>query len=256
MSDTDAYNLVTKGFALVREENGGTAGKFDEMDTLGRLFYDKSEVDDFMKTEDGERMTAEGWKIVPIGEGYTYGSPQTKWTIVEDQDPPFEPGDKVTSLNYDKGEYVPVKVLKNGKLKNAHSDWYFSEYIIGPEKTTDENGDTYYNIEGLKDQTKTTGFLVGDYGTEYPIYVNEKYLTSAAFDTGGYTGSWDSSGRLAMLHQKEIVLNAHDTENFLAAVNIVRDIASAIDLRAVAYEYELARMGYVNAIGGASQTLQ
>jgi hypothetical protein len=28
------------------------------------------------------------------------------------------------------------------------------------------------------------------------------------YDTGGYTGSWDSSGRLAMLHQKEIVLNA------------------------------------------------
>jgi hypothetical protein len=35
------------------------------------------------------------------------------------------------------------------------------------------------------------------------------------FDTGGYTGEWDSSGRLAVLHQKEIVLNAHDTENFL-----------------------------------------
>jgi hypothetical protein len=54
------------------------------------------------------------------------------------------------------------------------------------------------------------------------------------FDTGGYTGEWDSSGRLAMLHQKEIVLNAHDTENFLSAINIVRDIASMIDLRAAA----------------------
>ena len=45
------------------------------------------------------------------------------------------------------------------------------------------------------------------------------------FDTGGYTGSWGPDGRLAMLHQKEIILNAHDTENFLKAVNIVRDIS-------------------------------
>lgn len=61
-----------------------------------------------------------------------------------------------------------------------------------------------------------------------------KYTSLWGFDTGGYTGSWDSSGRLAVLHQKEIVLNAHDTENFLAAVNIVRDIASKIDLKAAA----------------------
>ena len=77
-----------------------------------------------------------------------------------------------------------------------------------------------------------------------------------SFDTGGYTGEWDSSGRLAMLHQKEIVLNAHDTENFLAAVNIVRDIASAIDLRAAAYEHQLSSMAYAYSAGGAPQMLQ
>ena len=55
-----------------------------------------------------------------------------------------------------------------------------------------------------------------------------------SFDTGGYTGTWDSSGRLAMLHQKEIVLNAHDTENFLAGIEILRDITKVIDLQATA----------------------
>lgn len=45
-----------------------------------------------------------------------------------------------------------------------------------------------------------------------------------AFDTGGYTGEWGSEGRWAMLHQKEIVLNAHDTENFLSAINILREM--------------------------------
>ena len=58
------------------------------------------------------------------------------------------------------------------------------------------------------------------------------------FDTGGYTGSWDSSGRLAVLHQKEIVLNAHDTENFLAGIEILREITQAIDLQSLS----LARM--------------
>lgn len=54
----------------------------------------------------------------------------------------------------------------------------------------------------------------------------------AWFDTGGYTGEWGSDGRLAMLHQKEIVLNAHDTENFLKAIEIVRGISNRLDQQA------------------------
>ena len=46
------------------------------------------------------------------------------------------------------------------------------------------------------------------------------------FDTGGYTGSWSGSeGRLAMLHQKELVLNESDTANFLKGVNMMREMA-------------------------------
>ena len=58
----------------------------------------------------------------------------------------------------------------------------------------------------------------------------QKIYDIYGYDTGGYTGEWGPEGRLAMLHQKEIVLNAHDTENFLAGINILRDITSAIDL--------------------------
>ena len=62
-----------------------------------------------------------------------------------------------------------------------------------------------------------------------------------SFLSGGYTGRWQSAlsgmytgewpsgsvennGRLAWLHQKELVLNAHDTENFLSAMEIVREL--------------------------------
>lgn len=49
------------------------------------------------------------------------------------------------------------------------------------------------------------------------------------YDTGGYTGDWsDGSGKLALLHSKEIVLNAADTENILKAVESVRAMTSAM----------------------------
>ena len=39
-----------------------------------------------------------------------------------------------------------------------------------------------------------------------------------SFDTGGYTGEWGSYGKLAILHEKELVLNKDDTKNFLASI--------------------------------------
>ena len=45
------------------------------------------------------------------------------------------------------------------------------------------------------------------------------------FDTGGYTGDWSStSGRIALLHQKELVLNQADTKNVLEAISTMRSI--------------------------------
>ena len=50
-----------------------------------------------------------------------------------------------------------------------------------------------------------------------------------AFATGGYTGSWDGGdGKLAILDSKELVLNAKDTENMLAAVNLVREVVRSM----------------------------
>ena len=76
------------------------------------------------------------------------------------------------------------------------------------------------------------------------VYVNGYSLQKAInqaleeyagqFDTGGYTGEWGKEGRLAFLHEKELVLNKDDTKNFLDAVSIIREINSAINLRAAA----------------------
>lgn len=98
------------------------------------------------------------------------------------------------------------------------------------------------------------GILYYEHPKHKEIWMNSKDIVFS-YDTGGYTGSWDSSGRLAMLHQKELVLNAADTENFLAAVNIVRDIASMIDLQALAYQGALNQMTAAS-VAPTTQTLQ
>jgi phage tail tape-measure protein len=50
------------------------------------------------------------------------------------------------------------------------------------------------------------------------------------FDSGGYTGDWGPQGKLAMLHEKELVLNATDTENLLSTIGLVREISNMIDI--------------------------
>ncbi len=53
-------------------------------------------------------------------------------------------------------------------------------------------------------------------------------------DTGGYTGDWGpgegisdaKNGKMAILHSKELVLNASDTENILSAVQAVRQLTT------------------------------
>lgn len=47
-------------------------------------------------------------------------------------------------------------------------------------------------------------------------------------DTGGYTGEWGDSGKFAMLHEKELVLNKDDTKNFLDALNISREVINSM----------------------------
>lgn len=90
--------------------------------------------------------------------------------------------------------------------------------------------DKYSNTKYGGTQSKT-----GDYGVHISSlsggdlgWVKESQL----FDTGGYTGTWSDgfagtkNGKMAWLHQKELVLNATDTENILNAVNAMRDVVS------------------------------
>lgn len=73
--------------------------------------------------------------------------------------------------------------------------------------------------------------LIGDRKRSgiYTGWVNKTDLEG--FDTGGYTGEWGSYGKMAMLHEKELILNQHDTENFLASMEVLEKILAMIDLQ-------------------------
>ena len=95
------------------------------------------------------------------------------------------------------------------------SDFY---YVVNGKGTHIHQSDKYELAKVTLDQ-RTKDDPRGKYKIVYPW---------SSYDTGGYTGNWNSSeGRLAMLHQKELVLNASDTSNMLEMVSAVRDLAGA-----------------------------
>lgn len=88
-------------------------------------------------------------------------------------------------------------------------------------------------VQDIINQNGSSGNLVN--------YGSDKFSSYSliGYDTGGYTGSWNDgdtdakNGKLAYLHQKELVLNASDTENILKAVDIVRQMVQTLKNSAV-----------------------
>lgn len=96
------------------------------------------------------------------------------------------------------------------------------------EKIAAGNSDYGIDTDLLVKYLLATGGVKGD-------NINWKQLLGLA--SGGYTGDFGPEGRLALLHEKELVLNKEDTSNFLTATDILRDIVSSIDLKAMQNQF-------------------
>lgn len=147
------------------------------------------------------------------------------------------------------------------KDRGAHPDVEVLDIVHRLVRAND--GEFYHYMAKIK-VTGDAGDGV-ELGKTYWVDVNDLnkggsldyYNTSGlGFDTGGYTGSWGPEGRLAMLHQKEIVLNAHDTENLLSIISMVRDMSDRIELNARAMQYGLTAAYTANNIKSQNDTLQ
>jgi glycerate kinase len=64
--------------------------------------------------------------------------------------------------------------------------------------------------------------ILAQYGQNAAVITYDQLKRILGFASGGYTGAWGSNGKIAMLHEKELVLNKKDTENMLDAVNLLR----------------------------------
>ena len=60
----------------------------------------------------------------------------------------------------------------------------------------------------------------------------DKTVSAIGFKTGGYTGTWGPEGKLAVLHEKELILNQDDTQNILSTVSLIRELVNMIDAQA------------------------
>lgn len=80
-------------------------------------------------------------------------------------------------------------------------------------------------VEGLRNNPTAVAHYNQNWGgiDNYLRQQQNRLRNAQGFQTGGYTGDWaGQDGRLAVLHQKELVLNAQDTQNILAAVGTIR----------------------------------
>ena len=121
------------------------------------------------------------------------------------------------------------------KMEKEPENYGIPSYAIGFDPDTFDNINDYYEILASYSKIDTT-----EQDAAWLDYL--KYQEENGFGTGGYTGAWGPDGKLAVLHEKEIVLNASDTKNFLAGIDILRQITRSIDLQAAAARQGLGSM--------------
>lgn len=125
-----------------------------------------------------------------------------------------------------------IKTAAENLLNRAQLGQIANQDILGWEAAAKKN---HYNAKAISMVKKALDDSVAGYGTGYD-YERAKELLKTynpdSFDTGGYTGIWGPEGKLALLHEKEIVLNKDDTENLLKTVSFIRELVSMIDSQA------------------------
>ena len=110
-------------------------------------------------------------------------------------------------LTYGSSEYRQLNAQREAKIKGENLS---HDYVI---------------IEGQEAEEYFAGLTQdGGYGIwgNKTLWDNRLHMLGiSGYASGGYTGEFDN-GRLAILHEKELVLNQEDTKNILAAVELVR----------------------------------
>ena len=164
---------------------------------------------------------------------------------------PSKPSTPAPSTPSDDGERNYDSTTKQGVALAIWNGNYGWGNGTARKQRLEEKGFNYREIQGIVDRTNPNG----NWRSRYGISDLSKYAYSS-FDTGGYTGNWEGQyGKLALLHQKELILNAGDTENFLASMEVLERILKVIDLQSASAQIGglLSSPGF---IGSGSQVVE
>ena len=126
-----------------------------------------------------------------------------------------------------------LRVANKKKIKSKDKKITLGEKVKVKSKYAKNKGGKFNQKEYVGKQV----YVVSKSGSWYELVSSDKKKIVgwtkksrlSGFDTGGYTGVWNSNqGKLAMLHEKELVLNKQDTRNILDAVNIIRSLSGVL----------------------------
>ena len=206
-TEMDAVAQATIAFQKHREEIQKNIDKYgDLINKIDQAIKKKKEEASGITTSGGNGGSGSGGS----GSGGSGGgsAPPPK--------PPTPPPTPAPSLT--KGSQVRVK---SGRT------WYYDSYGKAPSGSTTPYANTALQITSVNNGGSKP-YNVGKYPGNYLGWLTKDDIVG--YDTGGYTGEWGKEGKMAFLHEKEIVLNKEDTKNILDTVKTVRGDKSSSSL--------------------------
>lgn len=221
---SDGIDQTIKETQRLLEKNDDLISKYEEeMDSIGNLMDD---LDALIEKYEDARIAAEEateaaynyWRTA--NEDAAGAAKEDKYYQHEAEDislPSSSIDEPIAVTNEGDGE---ISVGDTVTFIGGSGRWYADSFGGGTSGTS--SSDRQVTITRINTSSKAT----------YPYHIDQlgwvKKSQLKGYDTGGYTGAWGDEGRLALLHQKELVLNAQDTQNMLSAVDILRDITNSI----------------------------
>lgn len=207
------------------EENDKLIDKYEEeMDSIALLMED---LDDLIEKYEDAKEAAEA----ATEAAYNYWRTENEDAAEEAKNDKYRPPKEEISFEKPTVEEPvsePTSPQGDGEISvgdtvtfiGGSGRWYADSFGGGTSGTSSS------------DRQVTITRIASNSRASHPYHIDSlgwvKKSQLKGYDTGGYTGTWGDEGRLALLHQKELVLNAQDTSNMLSAVEILRDITNTI----------------------------
>lgn len=223
---SDGIDKTIRETQKLLEENDDLIDKYEEeMDSIGNLMDD---LDSLIEKYEDARIAAEEateaaytyWRTV--NEDAADEAKKDKYYQHEEEEEVSIPSpveDESTTEDTSQGD-GEISVGDTVTFIGGSGRWYADSF--GGGKSGTSSSDRQVTITHINTNASAT----------YPYHIDQlgwvKKSQLKGYDTGGYTGTWGDEGKLALLHQKELVLNAQDTQNMLNAVDILRDITNSI----------------------------